>query len=153
MSTATMDFADTTKKLGDQIMGLTLKEAKELSDYLKDIHGSEPAAGGAVMMAGPAGGGAAAEAAVEQTEFTVQLDGFGDKKIGGVVNSAEVVNEKSTIDDTDFETCMRESMYGVYFEPPPANVRATLNFDVTMFEDGGLDEEVEDFHPRDRRNE
>ena len=55
MSTATMEFADTTKKLGDQIMGLTLKEAKELSDYLKDVHGIEPAAGGAVMMAGPAG--------------------------------------------------------------------------------------------------
>ena len=48
MSTATMEFADTTKKLGDQIMGLTLKEAKELSDYLKDVHGIEPAAGGAV---------------------------------------------------------------------------------------------------------
>ena len=45
MSTATMEFADTTKKLGDQIMGLTLKEAKELSDYLKDVHGIEPAAG------------------------------------------------------------------------------------------------------------
>ena len=55
MSTATIEFADTTKKLGDQIMGLTLKEAKELSDYLKDVHGIEPAAGGAVMMAGPAG--------------------------------------------------------------------------------------------------
>ena len=54
MSTATMEFADTTKKLGDQIMGLTLKEAKVLSDYLKDVHGIEPAAGGAVMMAGPA---------------------------------------------------------------------------------------------------
>src|SRR2546426_576888 len=59
MSTATMEFADTTKKLGDQIVGLTLKEAKELSDYLKDVHGIEPAAGGAVMMAGPAGGSAA----------------------------------------------------------------------------------------------
>ena len=39
MSTATMEFTDTTKKLGDQIMGLTLKEAKELSDYLKEVHG------------------------------------------------------------------------------------------------------------------
>ena len=82
MSTATMEFADTTKKLGDQIMGLTLKEAKELSDYLKDVHGIEPAAGGAVMMAGPAGGGgAAAEAPAAKTEFDVVLDGFGDNKI------------------------------------------------------------------------
>jgi len=79
MSTATMEFADTTKKLGDQIVGLTLKEAKELSDYLKDVHGIEPAAGGAVMMAGPAG--PAAEAPAAKTEFDVMLDGFGDNKI------------------------------------------------------------------------
>jgi large subunit ribosomal protein L7/L12 len=73
MSTATMEFADTTKKLGDQIVGLTLKEAKELSDYLKEVHGIEPAAGGAVMMAGPAGGGdGAAAAAAEKTEFCVR---------------------------------------------------------------------------------
>jgi large subunit ribosomal protein L7/L12 len=77
-----MEFADTTKKLGDQIMGLTLKEAKELSDYLKDVHGIEPAAGGAVMMAGPAGpGGPGAEAPAAKTEFDVVLDGFGDNKI------------------------------------------------------------------------
>ena len=82
MSTATMEFADTTKKLGDQIMGLTLKEAKELSDYLKDVHGIEPAAGGAVMVAGPAGGGGGgAEAPAAKTEFDVVLDGFGDNKI------------------------------------------------------------------------
>ena len=82
MSTATVEFADTTKKLGDQIMGLTLKEAKELSDYLKDVHGIEPAAGGAVMMAGPAaGGGGGGEAPAAKTEFDVVLDGFGDNKI------------------------------------------------------------------------
>jgi large subunit ribosomal protein L7/L12 len=84
MSTATLEFTDTTKKLGDQIVGLTLKEAKELSDYLKEVHGIEPAAGGAVMMAGPAGGadGGGAAAAAEKTEFDVVLEGFGDKKIG-----------------------------------------------------------------------
>jgi len=80
---ATMEFADTTKKLGDQIAELTLKQAKELSDYLKDVHGIEPAAGGAVMVAaGPGGGGGAAAEAVVQTEFDVILEGFGDKKIG-----------------------------------------------------------------------
>jgi large subunit ribosomal protein L7/L12 len=83
MATATMEFADTTKKLGDQIVGLTLKEAKELSDYLKDVHGIEPAAGGGVMMmAGGGGGGGGAAAVEEQTEFNVMLEGFGDKKIG-----------------------------------------------------------------------
>ncbi len=47
-------FADNIKTLGDSIVGLTLKQAKELSDYLKDTYGIEAAAGGAVMMAAPA---------------------------------------------------------------------------------------------------
>ena len=76
------EFSAGTKKLGDQIVGLTLKEAKELSDYLKDIHGIEPAAGGAVMMAGPAGGGEGGAAVEEKTEFDVILESFGENKIG-----------------------------------------------------------------------
>ena len=58
-------FSDVTKELGDKIVNLTLKEAKELSDYLKEEYGIEPAAGGAVMVAGPAAGGDAAPAAEE----------------------------------------------------------------------------------------
>jgi large subunit ribosomal protein L7/L12 len=82
MSTATLEFTETTKKLGDQIVGLTLKEAKELSDYLKDVHGIEPAAGGAVVMAGGGGGGGGGEEApAAKTEFDVVLEGFGDNKI------------------------------------------------------------------------
>lgn len=81
---AAANFSDATKEMGDKIVGLTLKEAKELSDYLKDVHGIEPAAGGgAVVMAagggGDAGGAAAAE---EKTEFDVVLEAFGDNKIG-----------------------------------------------------------------------
>ena len=68
------------KKLGDKIVGLTLMQAKELGDYLKDEYGIEPAAGGAVMMAGPAAGGDA-EAAEEKSTFDVILKEFGDKKI------------------------------------------------------------------------
>jgi large subunit ribosomal protein L7/L12 len=79
---AVAEFSAATKKLGDDIVKLTLKEAKELSDYLKDVHGIEPAAGGAVMMAGPADGGPGAAAKEEQTEFTVVLESFGDQKIG-----------------------------------------------------------------------
>lgn len=78
---ATVEYSSVTKDLGDKIVGLTLKEAKELSDYLENVHGIKPAAGGAVMMAGPAGG-AAAPVAEEKTEFDVVLEGFGDKKIG-----------------------------------------------------------------------
>jgi large subunit ribosomal protein L7/L12 len=67
------------KALAEQIVGLTLLEAQELKTILKDEYGIEPAAGGAVMMAGPAGGEAAVEE--EKTEFDVILKGAGDKKI------------------------------------------------------------------------
>lgn len=76
---AATGFDDKTKELGDKIVGLTLLEAKRVVDYLKEVHGIEPAGGGAVMMAAPA---AAAEAKVEQTEFNVVLTGFGENKIG-----------------------------------------------------------------------
>jgi large subunit ribosomal protein L7/L12 len=83
MATATREFSSSAKELGDKIVGLTLKEAKELSDYLEEVHGIKPAAGGAVMVAaGPGGAGGAAPAAEEQTEFNVVLEGFGDQKIG-----------------------------------------------------------------------
>ncbi|HUU18615.1 MAG TPA: 50S ribosomal protein L7/L12 [Sedimentisphaerales bacterium] len=68
------------KKLGDDIMGLTLMQAKELGDYLKDEYDIEPASGGAVMMAGPAAQGAAEEEE-EKTSFDVILKEFGEKKI------------------------------------------------------------------------
>jgi large subunit ribosomal protein L7/L12 len=81
---ATREFSAETKDLGDKIVGLTLKAAKELSDYLDEVHGIKPAAGGAVMMAAPAGGagGGAAAEVVEKTEFDVVLESFGDNKIG-----------------------------------------------------------------------
>ncbi len=69
------------KALAEQIVGLTLLEAQELKTILKDEYGIEPAAGGAVMMAGPAGGDAGGAAAEEQTEFDVILKAAGDKKI------------------------------------------------------------------------
>jgi large subunit ribosomal protein L7/L12 len=80
---ATREFSADTKVLGDKIVGLTLKAAKELSDYLDEVHGIKPAAGGAVMMAAPAGGGGGGgEPAAEKTEFDVILENFGDNKIG-----------------------------------------------------------------------
>ncbi len=67
------------KKLAEEIVGLTLLEAQELKTILKDEYGIEPAAGGAVMVAGGAdAGGAAAE---EKTEFDVVLKNAGAKKI------------------------------------------------------------------------
>src|SRR4030066_441552 len=64
------------KNSGDKIVSLTLMEAKELGDYLKEEYGIEPAAGAAVMMAGPAA--AAAEEKEEKTSFTVVLKAAGD---------------------------------------------------------------------------
>ena len=82
---ATREFSSETKDLGDKIVGLTLKAAKELSDYLDEVHGIKPAAGGAVVMAAPGAGAGAAgggEAAAEKTDFDVVLEAFGDNKIG-----------------------------------------------------------------------
>ncbi|MEN8127370.1 MAG: 50S ribosomal protein L7/L12 [Planctomycetota bacterium] len=78
--TTAKEFSAETKKLGDKIVALTLMQAKELADYLKEEHGIEPAAGGAVMVAGPAAGGGE-EAAEEKTSFNVVLKEIGDKKI------------------------------------------------------------------------
>jgi large subunit ribosomal protein L7/L12 len=76
----TKKWSSEIKKLGDKIIGLTLMQAKELGDYLKDEYGIEPAAGGAVVVAGPAAQGQA-EQKEEKTSFNVVLKAFGDKKI------------------------------------------------------------------------
>jgi large subunit ribosomal protein L7/L12 len=78
MSEEAREWNADIKELGDKIVAMTLMQAKELGDYLKDEHGIEPAGGGAVIMAGPAGGEAAEE---EKTSFDVILKEFGDKKI------------------------------------------------------------------------
>ena len=74
----TKTFDEKITKIGDEIAGLTLKEAVDLTDYMKDAYGIEPAAGGAVMVAAGGDEGGAAE---EQTEFDVILEAAGDKKI------------------------------------------------------------------------
>ena len=76
----TKSWSSDIKKLGDSIVALTLMQAKELGDYLKEVHGIEPAGGGAVVMAGPVAQGAAEEKE-EKTTFDVILKEFGDKKI------------------------------------------------------------------------
>jgi large subunit ribosomal protein L7/L12 len=87
MATAEAEYTATTKDLGDKIVALTLKQAKELSDYLENVHGIKAAAGGAVMMAPAAGGaaGGAAPAAEAKTEFDVVLESFDAAKKIGVI--------------------------------------------------------------------
>jgi large subunit ribosomal protein L7/L12 len=89
--------------LGDQIANLTLKQAKELSDYIKEKYKIEPAAGGAVMVAAAGGGGGAAPAAAEQTEFDVVLTSFGDKKLDVVkvvknITGASLMDAKKLVE-------------------------------------------------------
>jgi large subunit ribosomal protein L7/L12 len=77
------EVTEKVKKLADEVVGLTLKEAVEFSAYIKETYGIEPAAGAVAMMAGPAAGGGAAAAAPaeEKTTFDVVLKASGDKKI------------------------------------------------------------------------
>ncbi|MCC6511007.1 MAG: 50S ribosomal protein L7/L12 [Pirellulaceae bacterium] len=94
-------FADDIKELGDKLVGLTLKKAKELSDYIKEAHGIEPAAGGAVMMAAPSDAPAAAP--VEQTEFDVIMTSFGEKKLDVVkvvknITGASLMDSKKLVE-------------------------------------------------------
>ncbi len=69
------------KAIAEQLVGLTVKEANELADILKDEYGIEPAGGGAVMMAS---GGGDAEEVEEQTEFDVVLKAAGGAKLAVV---------------------------------------------------------------------
>ena len=100
--TATVEVAPELKELGDKIADLTLKQAIELSDYLKDEHSIEPAAGGGVVMAAAGGGGGEEE--VEQTELDVILTGFGDKKLNVVkevkaITNASLMDAKKLVED------------------------------------------------------
>ncbi len=68
------------KALAEQLVGLTVKEVKELADVLKDEYGIEPAAAAVAVAAGPGGGGGG-DAAAEQTEFDVVLKSAGAAKL------------------------------------------------------------------------
>lgn len=76
----TREWAADIKDLGDKIVALTLMQAKELGDYLKEEHGIEPAAGAVAVAAAPGAAGEAS-AAEEKTSFDVILKEVGDKKI------------------------------------------------------------------------
>ncbi len=78
--TTAREWSAETKEIGDKIVGMSLLQAKELSDYLKEVHGIEPATGGAVMMAAPGAGGGDAEDEGPST-VTVVLANIGGEKI------------------------------------------------------------------------
>ena len=72
------DFPAGIKELGDKIVKLTLKEAVDLADYLKQEYQIEPAAGATVVAAAAP---AAAAPVEEKTTFDVILKSAGEKKI------------------------------------------------------------------------
>jgi large subunit ribosomal protein L7/L12 len=70
------------KAFAEQLVNLTVKEVNELATILKDEYGIEPAAAGAIMVAGPAAGdGDGGEAAAEKTSFDVILKACGPNKL------------------------------------------------------------------------
>lgn len=72
------------KAFAEQLVNLTVKEVNELATILKDEYGIEPAAAGAVVVAGPAGGGSDAPAVEEKTSFDVILKSAGAGKLAVV---------------------------------------------------------------------
>ncbi|HHJ50689.1 MAG TPA: 50S ribosomal protein L7/L12 [Phaeodactylibacter sp.] len=77
------------KALAEQLVNLTVKEVSELTDFLKEEYGIEPAAAAVAVAAGPAGGGAEGGAA-EKTDFDVVLTSAGSAKL-------KVVKEVKTL--------------------------------------------------------
>ena len=88
-ATAERTWSKKVKTLGEEIVGLTVLEAKELGDYLEEVHGIKAAAGAVAMpMAMPA----AADAEEEKTTFDVVLTSCGDKKIPVVRALRDITN-------------------------------------------------------------
>ena len=101
-------------KLGDELLGLTILEAKELNDYLEE-RGIKAAA--AVAMAGPAAGGDAGGAAAEEKdEFDVILVDGGDKKIN-VIKEVRGITGLGLKEAKEFvESCPKAVKEGVSTE-------------------------------------
>jgi large subunit ribosomal protein L7/L12 len=72
------------KNLAEQLVGLTVKEVKELADILENEYGIKPAAAAAVMVAGGGGAAGGGEAAEEKTSFDVILKNGGANKLAVV---------------------------------------------------------------------
>ena len=111
------------KELGDKIAGLTLKQAKELSDYIKEAYGIEPATGGGGGGGGPVA--AARAAAVEQTEFDVVLANVGDKKLD-VVKAVKNITNLSLMDAKKLVESSKPTIKEKVSKEDAAKVKAEL---------------------------
>ena len=77
------------KQLAESLVGLTVKEVKELADILKSEYGIEPAAAAVAVAAAPSGGDGGGAAAA-QTEFDVILKAAGPNKLNVVKIAKEI---------------------------------------------------------------
>ena len=82
----------TQEQVVEYIKGISVLELSELVKTLEDELGVSAAAAMPVAVAGAAAPGAAAEAAEEQTEFTVMLVEVGPKKINVIKAVREVTS-------------------------------------------------------------
>ena len=73
-----------SKKLAEELVKLTILEANELKEHLKEEYGIEPAA--VAVAAGPVAG----DAADEKTEFTVTLKDAGAQKVAVIKAVKEI---------------------------------------------------------------
>jgi large subunit ribosomal protein L7/L12 len=88
-------------ELAEKIANLTIAQAVELKNVLKDKYGIEPAGGGVVMAAGPAAGGPApVEAkAAEPTEFNVIIEPrFDAAKKANIIKTVREITGWSLMD-------------------------------------------------------
>jgi len=129
MSEAT--YSPAIKEIGDKIVALSLLQAKELSDYLKNEYGLEAAAAAAMAVAAPASAAPAVEA---KTEFDVVLESSGDKKINVIkvvraITSLGLAEAKALVDGapkTVKEAVAKEEAEKMKKELEEAGAKVTL---------------------------
>jgi len=89
-------------ELGEQLAGLTIAQAVELKNLLKDKYGIEPAGGGVMIapQAGPGGAGGGGEAAAAApTEFNVLIEpGFDAAKKANIIKTVREITGWSLMD-------------------------------------------------------
>ena len=80
------------QELAEQLVDLSIKEASELADYLKEEYGIEPASTAVTAAPGAAGGNGEADEEEEQTAFDVMLTGVGGNKIAVIKEVRSMTN-------------------------------------------------------------
>ncbi len=124
----------TQEKVVEYIKGISVLELSQLVKTLEEELGVSAAAAMPVAVAGVAAPGAAAEAAEEQTEFTVMLTEIGPKKI----NVIKAVREVTSLGLKEAKDLVESAPTAVKEDIPKDEAEAI----VKKFEDVGAKAEV-----------